>query len=297
MTPPPATLAQTLTELQQRGLERLDAQLLLLHVLGQSANQRGWLMAHDTDPLSPTSASTLNTLVLRRLAGEPLAYLTGYKAFYGLELEVSPDVLVPRPDTETLVDWALELLPSNAAPRVLDLGTGSGAIALALKATRPALDVWATDMSSTALAMAQTNAQRLQLEVTFNQGPWLAALPAGTPRFDAIVSNPPYIADQDPHLAALGFEPIQALTSGRDGLDDLRQIINAAPAHIKPGGWLLLEHGYDQAAAVRQLLTQCGFGQVQSRYDLAGIERCSGGQLGCGEEQHPGLPQGVGMRS
>lgn len=278
MTHTPATLAQALAELQRRGLERLDAQLLLLHVLGQPVTQRGWLMAHDTDVLLPAHEATLNTLVQRRLAGEPLAYLTGYKAFYGLELQVSPNVLVPRPDTETLVDWVLELLPSNAA-RVLDLGTGSGAIALALKATQPKLDVWATDMSPAALAVAQANAQRLQLEVTFNQGPWLAALPAGTPRFDAIVSNPPYIADQDPHLAALGFEPIQALTSGADGLDDLRQIIRAAPAHLQAGGWLLLEHGYDQSATVRQLLTQNGFGQVQSRRDLAGIERCSGGRL------------------
>ena len=282
MTTSPATLAQALAELQQRGLDRLDAQLLLLHVLGQSPTQRGWLLAHDTDPLSPNCATTLNTLAQRRLAGEPLAYITGSKAFYGLELQVSPDVLVPRPDTETLVDWALEVLPGTTkpAPRVLDLGTGSGAIALALKATRPALDVWATDMSHAALTVAQANAQRLQLEVTFNQGPWLAALPAGTPRFDAIVSNPPYIAEHDPHLTALGFEPIQALTSGASGLDDLLQIISAAPAHLQPGGWLLLEHGYDQAAAVRQLLTQCGFGQVQSRCDLAGIERCSGGCLG-----------------
>lgn len=281
MTTSPATLAQALAELQQHGLDRLDAQLLLLHVLGQPVTQRGWLMAHDTDVLPPAIEAELNTLAQRRLAGEPLAYLTGSKAFYGLELQVSPAVLVPRPDTETLVDWALEVLRSASAPapRVLDLGTGSGAIALALKATHPTLDVWATDMSPAALVMAQANAQRLQLEVTFSQGPWLAALPVGAPRFDAIVSNPPYIANQDPHLVALGFEPIQALTSGSDGLDDLRQIIDTAPAHLQPGGWLLLEHGYDQAAAVRQLLTDSGFDQVQSRCDLAGIERCSGGQL------------------
>lgn len=283
MTPPPATLAQTLAELQQRGLDRLDAQLLLLHVLSQSPTQRGWLLAHDTDPLPASSAAKLQTLAQRRLAGEPLAYLTGSKAFYGLELRVNPDVLVPRPDTETLVDWALALLTSrtvaNPAQRVLDLGTGSGAIALALKATHPALDVWATDMSLAALSVAQANAQRLQLAVAFHQGPWLAALPAGTPPFDVIVSNPPYITKQDPHLAALRFEPIQALTSGANGLDDLRQIISAAPAHLLSGGWLLLEHGYDQADAVRQLLTQSGFDHVQSRCDLAGIERCSGGQL------------------
>jgi release factor glutamine methyltransferase len=182
------------------------------------------------------------------------------------------------------VDWALEVLstgPAAATPaqRVLDLGTGSGAIALALKASRPTLDVWATDMSLAALAVAQANAQRLQLEVTFSQGAWLAALPAGTPLFDVIVSNPPYVADRDTHLEALRYEPSQALTSGSDGLDDIRQIISAAPVHLQPGGWLLLEHGYDQATAVRELLTLAGFTQVQSRRDLAGIERCSGGQI------------------
>lgn len=286
MMSPSATpsLAQALADLQSRGLDRLDAQLLLLHVLDIPITQRGWLLAHDTDLLPLACQSRLQTLTKRRLAGEPLAYLTGSKAFYGLELQVNRDVLVPRPDTETLVDWTLELLtaapsPSvNPAPRVLDLGTGSGAIALALKASRPALDVWATDMSPAALAVAQANAQRLQLEVCFNQGAWLTALPADSPLFDGIVSNPPYIADRDPHLPALGFEPIQALTSGSDGLDDIRQIISAAPVHLKPGGWLLLEHGYDQAAAVRQLLTQSGFTSVQSRHDLAAIERCSGGQ-------------------
>jgi release factor glutamine methyltransferase len=275
------TIAFSIETLLSQGLDRLDVQMLVLHLVGRPAHDRAWLLTHDTDMLSAPAQASLHSLAQRRLAGEPLAYLTGYKAFYGLELQVNRDVLVPRPDTETLVDWALQVLPTTfqPAPRVLDLGTGSGAIALALKATQPKLDVWATDRSPTALAVAQANAQRLQLSVTFGQGPWLAALPAGTPRFDAIVSNPPYIAEQDPHLLALGFEPFQALTSGRDGLDDLRQIISAAPAHLKPGGWLLLEHGYDQAAAVRQLLTQSGFDKVQSRRDLAGIERCSGGQL------------------
>jgi release factor glutamine methyltransferase len=275
------TIASTIDTLLLLGLERLDAQLLVLHAAGRSTHDRAWLLLHDTDLLSPTTEAELNILAQRRLAGEPLAYLTGSKAFYGLELQVNRNVLVPRPDTETLVDWALEVLPStaNPAPRVLDLGTGSGAIALALKATRSALDVWATDMSPQALDVAQTNAQRLQLDVQFHQGPWLAALPAATPPFNCIVSNPPYIAELDPHLPALVFEPQQALTSGADGLDDLRQIISTAPAHLQPGGWLLLEHGYDQAAAVRQLLLQNGFDQVQSRCDLAGIERCSGGCL------------------
>ncbi len=288
------TLAQALLSLQTQGLERLDAQLLLLHVLGQPLAQRGWLLAHNTNLLPTAIESQLQLLAQRRLAGEPVAYLTGSKAFYGLDLQVNPDVLVPRPDTETLVDWALEQLaalltpPTTAhdhslhsacaAPSVLDLGTGSGAIALALKAKQPALQVWATDFSATALATAQINAQRLQLGVQFSQGAWFAALPARAMAFDCIVSNPPYIADADPHLAALSFEPQSALTSGVDGLDDLRQIIADAPHHLKAGGWLLLEHGYDQALAVRHLLQARGFAQVQSRCDLSGIERCSGGQ-------------------
>lgn len=278
-----STLAQTLAGLQQRGLERLDAQLLLLHVLGLPDTQRGWLLAHDTDVLPASCVAPLQTLTQRRLSGEPLAYLTGSKAFYGLNLRVNPDVLVPRSDTETLVNWALEVLTPPAstahpAPHVLDLGTGSGAIALALKSTHTALEVWATDMSAAALATAQGNAQRLGLTVHFAQGAWLAALPPGAPRFDCIAANPPYIAEDDAHLSALRHEPTQALTSGADGLDDLRQIITQAPAHLLPGGWLLLEHGFDQAAAVCQGLVERGFVEVQSRQDLAGMARCSGGQ-------------------
>lgn len=287
----PQTLGHTLTTLQTRGIDRLDTQLLLLHVLGKSANQRGWLLTHDSDPLQPESATTLEKLVQRRLAGEPLAYLTGHKEFFGLNLQVDARVLVPRPDTETLVNWALEVL--NGQQRVLDLGTGSGAIALALKASKPTLQVHATDSSTEALAVAKANAQRLNLDVSFSQGAWLAALPETSASFDCIVSNPPYIAELDQHLVALKFEPTQALTSGTDGLDDLRLIIAQAPRHLAPGGWLLLEHGYDQAQAVRALLIQAGFAQVQSRPDLADIERCSGGQLNptptlC---QHPITPK------
>ena len=274
--PAPPTLAQALADLQTGGLERLDAQLLLLHVLDIPITQRGWLLAHDTDLLPADSAARLLALAQRRLAGEPLAYLTGSKAFYGLNLRVTPDVLVPRPDTETLVDWALELLPDGAS--VLDMGTGSGAIALALKASQPGLQVWATDLSPAALAVAQNNAARLGLPIEFTQGHWLAGLPADAPLFNGIVSNPPYIASQDPHLSALAYEPQQALTSGADGLDDIRHIIASASSHLRSGGWLLLEHGYDQARAVCDLLLQHGFIQVQSRRDLAGIERCSGGQ-------------------
>lgn len=296
---PPVTLAKALVQLQAQGLARLDAQLLLLHVLGQSPSQRGWLLAHDTDVLAPALAPVLQALAQRRLAGEPLAYLTGHKEFFGLDLQVDARVLVPRPDTETLVHWALELLgpaPARAArlapdlgtakttpqaPALLDLGTGSGAIALAIKASVPSLHVVAVDLSADALAVAQSNAQRLQLDVSFGQGAWFAGLPATATAFDCIVSNPPYIAADDPHLAALRHEPVQALTSGADGLDDLRHIISNAPAHLSEDGWLLLEHGYNQAEAVRSLLAQAGFARVRSRRDLAGIERCSGGQW-CG---------------
>ena len=289
MTPPtsPPTIASTLTALQARGLERLDAQLLVLQALTRPDHQRAWLLAHDTVPVDAATLERLDALAQRRLQGEPLAYLSGRKDFFGLTLLVDARVLVPRPDTETLVDWALEVLDeasAQAAPaqaltlRALDLGTGSGAIALALKANRPALQVDATDYSADALAVAQINAQRLGLALQFHQGSWMAALPASTARFDLIVSNPPYIAAQDPHLPALAHEPLQALVSGADGLDDLRQIIAQADANLQSGGWLLLEHGYDQAAAVRRLLELAGLQDVQSRKDLHGIERCSGGR-------------------
>jgi len=277
VNPPAPSLRQTLAGLQARGLDRLDAQLLLLYLLGKPDNQRGWLMAHDDEPLPPALASALELLVGRRLSGEPLAYLTGRKEFFGLDLQVDDRVLVPRPDTETLVSWALELL--DGQQRVLDMGTGSGAIALALKATKPSLHVHATDFSAEALAVASANAGKLKLGIRFSQGAWFAALSESEAPFDCIVSNPPYIAELDPHLAALAFEPSLALTSGSDGLDDLRQIVSQAEKHLVPGGWLLLEHGYDQAQAVRNLLTASGFVQVQSRHDLAGIERCSGGQF------------------
>jgi release factor glutamine methyltransferase len=273
------SLSQTLLNLQALGLERLEAQLLLLHVLGRSVTERGWLLAHDSDVLAPEQASQLGELAQRRLQGEPLGYLTGHQAFYGLDLQVDARVLVPRPDTETLVDWALELLPNSAACSVLDLGTGSGAIALALKSSRAELLVHAVDLSSDALAVAQANAQRLQLPAAFSQGAWFDALPDNNQHFDCIVSNPPYIADQDPHLAGLMHEPAQALSSGPDGLNDIRLIVSQAPQRLKPGAWLLLEHGYNQATAVRELLSLAGFTQVQSRRDLAGIERCSGGQI------------------
>lgn len=256
------------------GLERLDAQLLLLHVLGRPQNDRAWLLAHDTDALDPDAEMRYINLARRRAAGTPLAYLTGVREFYGLPLQVDARVLDPRPDTETLVDWALACIADIATPHIIDLGTGSGAIALALKHSRPDARVEALDASTDALAVARTNAQALQLDVLFHHGHWLDAV---TDTFHLIVSNPPYIADEDPHLERLGHEPRLALTSGPDGLDAIGTIVTQAPAKLLPGGWLLLEHGWDQAEAVRALLSQAGFFQVQSRKDLAGIERCSGG--------------------
>lgn len=265
-----AALAQAL----QQGLARIDAQMLLLHTLGRPTDERAWLITHDSDPLPPDLQAHYATLCQRRLGGEPVAYLTGSKAFYGLELHVDARVLDPRPDTETLVDWALEVLALFTAPRVLDLGTGSGAIALALQKERPDARVLAVDASSDALAVAQANAQRLGLPVQFRHGHWMEGLEGA---FDAIVSNPPYIPAADPHLAALQHEPLQALASGADGLDDIRTLIAQAPAHLAPGGWLLLEHGHDQAPAVCALLQAAGLQAVQTRKDLAGIVRCSGG--------------------
>lgn len=270
----PSTIAQAQGWAQTQGLDRLDAQLLVLHAVGRADVERAWLLAHDTDPLPDAAHATLQATVRRRAAGEPLAYITGHKAFYGLDLCVDARVLVPRPDTETLVDWALDLLGTGPA-RVIDLGTGSGAIALALKHCRPTLQVSAVDVSSDALVVARANARRLNLDVAFAQRSWLTGVSG---HFDLIVSNPPYIAAADHHLDALTHEPLSALTSGADGLDDLRAIIDQARDHLLPGGWLLLEHGYDQAAAVRTLLIEAGFDQALSRRDIAGIERCTGGR-------------------
>ena len=286
------TVAQALQLAVGRGLERLDAQLLLLHALQRPAGERAWLLAHDGDLLTLEQQQRFAQLTLRRAQGEPLAYLTGRKEFFGLDLEVDARVLVPRPDTETLVEWALELLArplpgqqQGAEPAslgdadVLDLGTGSGAVALAIQHARPDLRVHAVDASADALQVARCNAARLNLAVVFTQGSWLDAVSAS---YRVIVSNPPYIAARDPHLEALAHEPLQALVSGSDGLDDIRQIVEQSGPHLLPGGWLLLEHGYDQAAAVRELLDAAGYAEVQSRRDLGGIERCSGGRKrGC----------------
>ena len=287
------TLSQALTQAMASGLDPLDAQCLLLHALGRTREERAWLRAHDTDTLAADAGHRFDQLCARRLAKEPLAYITGERGFFGLTLRVDARVLDPRPDTETLVDWALDVLVHTPHPHVVDLGTGSGAIALAIQHVRRDAHVVAVDASADALAVAQANADRLQLPVRCVQGSWLAPVRAGgtgmgTPagaasgdepsRFDLIASNPPYIAEGDSHLPALVHEPIEALTSGPDGLDDIRLIIAQSPACLRPGGWLLLEHGHDQAEAVAALLCRQGFVNVQSRKDLAGIARCTGGQ-------------------
>jgi release factor glutamine methyltransferase len=264
----------------QPSLDRLDAQLLMLHALGREQYDRAWLITHDDEELSEPATLTFQTLCQRRLNGEPVAYIVGSKPFFGLDLQVDKRVLVPRPDTETLVEWALTFDTAHSVLKVLDMGTGSGAIALALKSVRPDWQVTALDASADALAVAQSNAKRLNLNVNFLQSSWFDALEESKfdSKFDLIVSNPPYIVEGDWHMVALAHEPKQALTSGADGLDDIRQIIAQAPDFLTSGGWLLLEHGYDQAAAVRDLLTQRGFKQVQSKQDLGQIERCTGGQ-------------------
>lgn len=294
---PAPTVGQALATARAAGVERLDA-LALLGALLQ--RPRSWLMAHDEAPLGAAAPAWADALA-RRAAGEPLAYLLGTKDFHGLALAVGPAVLVPRPDTETLVDWALDLLPPDAPWRVADLGTGSGAIALAVAAARPAARLVAVDASAAALAVATANAHRLgldrdaeglsgpeaadpagpippptRLRFEARLGDWWAPL-AGE-LFELVLSNPPYIAEGDPHLAALRHEPALALASGPEGLDALRAIVAGAPAHMAPGAWLLFEHGWDQADAVAALLRAAGFQDVQHRRDLGGHRRCTGGR-------------------
>lgn len=252
-----------------------EAAILLAHALGVD---RAWLIAHGSDPLSSEVAARIEALIARRVAGEPIAYLVGRRGFHALELAVSPAVLIPRPETELLVDLALERMPADHALSVVDLGTGSGAIALAIAAARPRARVLATDASAAALAVARANAERLGLaNVAFAEGAWWAPL-AGR-RFDLVLSNPPYIAAGDPHLDAgdLRFEPRSALAAGPDGLDDLRIIAAGARAHLQADGWLLVEHGFDQGAAVRALFAEAGFGAIATHRDLEGRERVTVG--------------------
>ncbi|AUF94933.1 peptide chain release factor N(5)-glutamine methyltransferase [Pseudomonas shirazensis] len=258
--------------------ERLDAELLLAAALGKS---RSFLHTWPERIVSSEAAQVFADYLARRRDGEPVAYILGQQGFWKLDLEVAPDTLIPRPDTELLVETALELQAGGPA-RLLDLGTGTGAIALALASERPVWQVVAVDRIDAAVALAERNRQRLQLSnVEVRKSHWFDAL-AGE-RFAMILSNPPYIRAADPHLVAgdVRFEPSSALVAGDDGLDDLRVIIAQAPEHLVEGGWLLLEHGYDQADAVRELLSQQGFTEVASRRDLGGHERISLGRLPC----------------
>jgi release factor glutamine methyltransferase len=254
---------------------RLDAELLLAAALGKP---RSYLRTWPEREPSAEQLSAFAALLERRRAGEPVAYILGHQGFWSLDLEVAPHTLIPRPDTELLVETALQLAPATPL-RVLDLGTGTGAIALALASERGGWKVTGVDRIAEAVALAERNRQRLQLSnAEFRLSSWFDAL-AGE-RFDLIVSNPPYIAAADRHLAEgdVRFEPMSALVAGADGLDDIRQIIDQAPQHLEAGGWLLLEHGYDQAEAVRGLLGAAGFTAMDSRRDLGGHERISLGQ-------------------
>ena len=276
MTPDAPSAARLLAQ-ARAAIDAVDAEHLLLHVL---ARPRSWLFAHADDAVTATEAAAFRALVERRAQGEPVAYLTGTQGFWSLELAVTPATLIPRPETERLVELALERLPAGVAVRVADLGTGSGAIALAIARERPQAQVIATDASAAALEVARANAERNRVRnVQFRQGDWLAPL-AGE-RFDLIASNPPYIADGDPHLSAgdLRFEPPTALSSGADGLDAIRVIVRDARALLQPGGWLLLEHGWDQGDAVRALLQVAGYSDVATEQDLEARDRISLGRV------------------
>ncbi len=253
-------------------IDPLEARILLAHALGCTRVQ---LVIRGRDELSPEQEAAANDLFARRRRGEPVAYLTGEREFFGLPFRVTPAVLIPRHETELLVERAIERLPQGG--RVLDLGTGSGVIAVALAHARPDANVTATDASTAALDVARSNAGHNGVAVRFTQSDWFSDIDE---TFDLIVSNPPYIAAGDPHLLQgdLRFEPPSALTDDGDGLTDLAAIVDGAPAHLNPGGWLLMEHGHDQAAAMRALLERAGWLQVQSWHDLAGIARVSGAQ-------------------
>ncbi|WP_156924759.1 peptide chain release factor N(5)-glutamine methyltransferase [Pseudoxanthomonas sp. J35] len=274
--PDPVRLDALLREAAAR-IGREDAEPLLVHALGVD---RAWLFAHASDPVPADEAVRYRALVERRAAGEPVAYLTGRRGFWTLDLEVTPDTLIPRPETELLVELALARIGPKQPARIADLGTGSGAIALALARERPAAVVVATDIDKATLAVAVRNARAHALDnVWFRRGDWEEAL--GRDRFDLVASNPPYIAEGDAHLSQgdLRHEPPRALSSGPDGLDAIRTIVAAAPRHLVPGGWLLLEHGLDQGAAVRALLEQAGFVDVETARDLEQRDRVTLGRL------------------
>jgi release factor glutamine methyltransferase len=261
------------------GTDYRDAELLLLHCLGK--DERSWLIAHDDDELPTDVIETFASISADRLKGVPLAYLLGYREFWSLKLKVTRDVLIPRPETELLVAWALELASRYDLESLLDLGTGSGAIALAVQHDLPRLSVTASDVSGSALRVARANAEGLGLPVEFVQSRWFDALEQR--RWALIASNPPYVAVDDAHLqdGDLRFEPNTALTDGSDGLSSIREIASNAPDHLETGGWLLIEHGYDQAADVRSILELNGFSKVSLRHDLAGRPRATGGCWQC----------------
>lgn len=281
-------LAQTklIADLTLASVEaKLEAQILLLQVLDKN---RAWLIAHEHDLIQPNMDAAFQALLNRRLDGEPIAYIVGFREFYGLHLQVTPDTLVPRPDTETLVEAALAKIPTDISQpnpaqqpySILDLGTGSGAIALAIAKNRPIIHMTAIDASPSALKVAIENAQYLTLKnVQFLLSNWFGALQ--DKKFDLIVSNPPYIEANDAHLTQgdLRFEPMHALAAGADGLADIRTIINDAPRHLKAGGWLMLEHGYNQAQAVAALLQMAGFTEINHALDLSGIQRVTLGRF------------------
>ena len=269
------TLFEALTAARQK-IDRLDARLLLQYATGCSHTD---LLARPETPVSAPACAQFAEWAERRAAGEPLAYLVGETEFRGRVFQVSPAVLIPRPETEVLIDLALEKLRGLAAPKVLDLGTGSGIVAISLALECPQAAVVAVDLAKEAISVARNNAGRLRARVDFQHSDWFVSL-AGE-RFDLIVSNPPYVADGDPHLDLNGlpFEPRMALTAGADGLACIRHIVAAAAAHLNPGGWLLFEHGYDQGTACRNLLTHAGFKTAFTHPDLAGIDRVSGGHL------------------
>ena len=275
MTSPRPTLDAVLRQACER-IDAIDARVLLAHALERPPV---WLFAHGDESINTAAQSRFETLLAHRIAGEPVAYLTGRRGFWTFDLMVSPHTLIPRPETELLVELALERAPPDTALRMADLGTGSGAIALALAHERPRAQVIAVDVSEGALDIARANARALGLaNVELRQGDWLAPL-AGE-RFDLIASNPPYIADADPHLREgdLRFEPARALSSGPDGLDAIGIIVCDAPAHLRPGGWLLLEHGWEQGETVRELLGAAGFDVVQTHRDLEHRDRVTSGR-------------------
>ena len=275
MPPIDATVADALRAAANR-IDRIDAELLLLHVVER---ERIWLFTHDSEVLDDANAAAFDALIARREAGEPVAYLVGTRGFWTLDLTVTPDTLIPRPETERLVELALERIPLNTAARIVDLGTGSGAIALAIARERPHSRVIATDASEAALVVARLNAERNSIvNIAFRAGSWFA--PVAGERFDLVVSNPPYIESDDPHLKEgdLRFEPATALAAGHDGLDDLRVIATEAASHLTQRGWLLVEHGWNQGDAVRDLFTAAGLIEVHTATDLEGRDRITLGR-------------------